>query len=271
MDFTLRKYRQLLLALKQQGYHFVTFVQYCSFRKSVCKEGEPWIIIRHDVDRDPKRSFEMAEVEHELGIQASYYFRVPKQDDLPKHVNRVALLGHEVGYHYEDMDISRGNVEDAYLYFNQNLRFLRQLYSVRTIVMHGAPMSKWDGRELWKHYNYRDLGIMGEPYLDLDFSKVFYITDTGRRWDGYNVAVWDKIPAHQKEWNEKGWTYHKTNDIIRAVQQGSFPQQLMMTVHPQRWSDRWWIWIRELVMQNIKNVIKRLLIFYTRLTSRRKD
>jgi hypothetical protein len=35
-------------------------------------------------------------------------------------------------------------------------------------------------------------GIIGEPYFDVDFSKMLYLTDTGRRWDGGIVSVRDK-------------------------------------------------------------------------------
>ena len=57
------------------------------------------------------------------------------------------------------------------------------LSPVKTICMHGSPLSKWDNRDLWKRYNYRDFGIIAEPYFDLDFDEVFYITDTGRSWN----------------------------------------------------------------------------------------
>jgi len=58
--------------------------------------------------------------------------------------------------------------------------------------MHGSPMSRWDSRLLWKYYDYKDFGITGEPYFDVDFDKVMYLTDTGRRWDGDFVSVRDK-------------------------------------------------------------------------------
>ena len=61
--------------------------------------------------------------------------------------------------------------------------------------MHGSPLSKYDNKLLWKYYNYRDFGIIGEPYFDVDFSKVLYLTDTGRRWNGNRVSIRDKISS----------------------------------------------------------------------------
>ena len=82
--------------------------------------------------------------------------------------------------------------------------------------MHGSPKSKWDSRDLWKHYDYHQLGIDTEPYLDTDFSKVFYLTDTGRRWDGYKVSVRDKIPVFQEQWVEKGWVIRNKEEDKKA-------------------------------------------------------
>ncbi len=62
---------------------------------------------------------------------------------------------------------------------------------------------------MWKRYSYRDFGIIAEPYFDVDFGEVLYLTDTGRRWD-----------------------------------------------------DKPWPWVKELVWQNVKNIIKRY--FYVR-------
>ena len=73
--------------------------------------------------------------------------------------------------------------------FQLNLEKLRKLYPVKTICMHGSPLSKWDNKDLWKKYDYRDYGIIAEPYFDVDFDEVFYLTDTGRRWDGYSVSM----------------------------------------------------------------------------------
>ena len=55
--------------------------------------------------------------------------------------------------------------------------------------MHGSPMSRWDSRLLWKYYDYHDFGIVGEPYFDMNFDEVLYLTDTGRRWDGDSSLV----------------------------------------------------------------------------------
>lgn len=258
MDFTLRQYNLLLDAFKEADYHFVTFRFYCEHKAELSTSR--YVILRHDVDLKAENSLAVAKIEHDLGIVASYYFRVVEQSNKPEIIRSIVELGHEVGYHYEDMTLCDGDVEKAIKHFKEQLTYFHQFYPVKTICMHGSPRSKYDSCDLWKRYDYRDYGLIGEPYFDVDFSKVFYLTDTGRRWDGFNVSVRDKIPVYQDQWVKNGQVYHSTNDIIQAIEMGTLPARLMMTTHPQRWTDNKMQWLKEYVMQSAKNEVKGLMV-----------
>ena len=105
-------------------------------------------------------------------------------------------------------------------------------------------------------YDYKKLVIIGEPYFDIDFSKVLYLTDTGRRWDGEKVSVRDKTVFRKPEsgvspedYRNPGsnfrspvssllspgsilrHTFHSTFDIIKAAEDGKLPDKIMITVH----------------------------------------
>lgn len=252
MDFTLKTYLQLLRSLKKQDFCFQTFVDFIKESK------EKVIILRHDVDLLPLNSLKKAQIEYESGISGTYYFRYMPGSWNENIVTEIAKLGHEIGYHYETMDTSNGDVDKAYDEFCKNLELLRKLVPIKTICMHGSPRSKYDNRDIWKKYDYRKLGIIGEPYFDIDFSKTFYLTDTGRRWDGYKVSVRDKIPVYQERWIEEGLVFKSTQDIINYADK--LPQKIMFVVHPQRWHNHVIPWYKELILQNIKNLIKRRII-----------
>jgi len=69
--------------------------------------------------------------------------------------------------------------------------------------------------------------------------------------------------------NEKiGVRFRSTFDIIRAVEEGRLADKVMITVHPQRWTNNAVLWTRELVWQNAKNVVKGAKI---RRRERRRD
>ena len=101
----------------------------------------------------------------------------------------------------------------------------------------------------------------------MNFDEVFYLTDTGRRWDGWKTSVRDKVPQ-QDLWIKQGLTFHSTQNIIdtfttRSMKNGAkVPSKIMFTMHPQRWSEGGIPWLKELVLQNLKNQLKRAMILY---------
>jgi hypothetical protein len=249
MDFTLKIYKQLLSELQKAAYEFITFEEY-----SEGKRPDRFVILRHDVDLRAGNSVATAKIENSLNVRASYYFRVVPQSNQPNKIKEIVALNHEIGYHYEDMSLFGGDHVKSIKHFEEQLKHFRQFYPVRTICMHGSPTSKYDNRDLWKNNNYRDFGIIGEPYFDIDFNQVFYLTDTGRCWDGDKYSVRDKVASNFQQ------CYHSTQDIINAAKTGSLPPQIMITTHPQRWTDNKLDWLLEFFMQNIKNFVKRILI-----------
>lgn len=259
-DFTLRTYKELLTALQQGGYESLTFEQYCQLIQNKQALPERYVILRHDVDKRPWYSVKTAEAEALAGMRASYYFRIGKESNNPECIKRIAQLGHEIGYHYEDMSLCDGDHDKAYKHFEESLEYFRQFYPVRTCCMHGAPMSKYDSRALWEKYDYHTLQLTGEPYYDVDFREVLYLTDTGRCWDGYNYSLRDKVPAEQERWNKAGWAFHHTEEIIAALHENRLPAAIMFTTHPQRWTDNTCAWLKELLTQNTKNIIKATIV-----------
>ncbi len=365
MDFTLKTYKVLLKVLLKKNYSFFTFQEYIENNLSLITGNSSIIILRHDVDRLPENALKMAQIEKELGIKSTYFFRTIKSVFKPEIIGEIAEMGHEIGYHYENLvavsrqhsafskkkieeirqDIGTGVSQPGFqeqnqndrnekksegseqksgldigsgilglgfgkkkaegrklwaesLYelaiedFEKNLEKLREICPVKTICMHGSPLSKIDNRDLWKVYDYRDYGIIGEPYFDIDFNEVLYLTDTGRRWDGERFNIRDKISFQHSAFScqqtkEVGiWglgfgkrkkvkgkskkltgdssliTHHSlqfrhTQDIIRAAEQGLLPDKIMINIHPQRWTNKPFSWVKELIWQNVKNVIKR--------------
>lgn len=261
IDFTLHTYKKLLVELINSGYQFYTFQDWCE-GKAVGK----FVILRHDVDLKAANSHSTAKIEADLKIRASYYFRIVPQSNVPEIIKAIAQLGHEIGYHYEDLSIKKGNKEQAIAHFEKQLANFRQYYPVKTICMHGSPTSKYDNRDLWKSFSYRDYNIIGEPYFDflnpmaenVDKNKqVMYFTDTGRMWDGDKFNIRDKSMADNKDRITK---IHSTSDLIGWINTKPTAPTIMITTHPQRWTNNVIEWIIEYASQTIKNEIKRLLV-----------
>ncbi len=192
----------------------------------------------------------LARLEKEQGINSSYYFRIVKKSNDPGIIKAIVELGHEVGYHYEDFSIANGNKQIAIEYFKKNLEYFRQFYPVNTICMHGSPLSKWDNRLLWDNYNYKDFGLIGEPYFDVNYDEVLYITDTGRKWNSLGSNIRDKVTS------KCTFNIKSTHHLIQLIKQNKLPNQIIINTHPQRWSNFDFNWIYEFFVQNLKNQIK---------------
>jgi len=297
MDFTLKIYRELLESLLRQGFFFQTFAGF------IKETGDRVVILRHDIDRRPENALVFAEIERDFGIRGTYYFRIVSEAWDEEIIRKVYEMGHEVGYHYEDVEraakklkvqgsrfrvqglrIGSGSEEierriagEAIELFRENLERFRRVVPVKTICAHGSPLSRWDNRILWKYYDYKNFGITGEPYFDIDFSWVLYLTDTGRRWDGKEFNIRDKSfyyeepkvvendPITEQLSASRKHTstfpkFNSTSDIIKNAEAGLLPSKVMMTFHPQRWTDEFIPWAKELVWQNLKNVVKYLIV-----------
>ena len=126
MDFTLKTYHQLLNTLLTQGFIFQPFTAF------IQTPVNQVIILRHDVDRLPCNALKMAKLEYELGILSSYYFRaVPASWD-EDIILEISALGHEIGYHYENLSAHQGDLERAFYDFKATLERLRALAPVKT-------------------------------------------------------------------------------------------------------------------------------------------
>ena len=214
---------------------------------------EHFIILRHDIDRKPKNALKTAIIENKLGIKASYYFRIGKQSNQPEIIKQIAELGHEIGYHYEDLAYAKGDYQKAIKNFKSNLEYFRKFYPVKTMCMHGSPLSKWDNRDLWNKYNYKDYGIIAEPYFDLDFNEIFYITDASRTWNNKKVTLRDKVKSN---FNIKIDTAF---NIMALLKSKKLPDKIMLNTHPRNWSDNSIEWYKILFWQSFKNSIKKHL------------
>jgi len=239
-DFTYQMYNNLCSAILRR-HRTVTVAEYL--------ENLPrnTAIIRHDVDKKPHNALVMAYIEKSLGIRSTYYFRtVPDSFDLSI-IKEIHQLGHEIGFHYEVLDKSKGDANKAIEIFEKELKLFP--FDVQTICMHGNPLTPWVNKDLWKDFDFKKYGITGEAYLSIPFSDLHYFSDTGRSWNGrYSVKDLSDIPDAEIE---KISNTEKLMEFIRK-NQGNY----YIVTHPQRWNDALIPWATELLCQTVKNMGK---------------
>lgn len=245
-DFTLQSYESICRTIVDLKINAVPFHNY--FENEI---AEPLVILRHDVDRFPKMALQMALLENKYGLRSTYYFRNIKSIFKPDIIKRISELGHEIGYHYESLAQSNGNMTKALEIFKDSLNEMRKVCLVSTICMHGSSFSKWDNRDLWKEYDFEDFGVIGEPYLSIDYNKVTYISDSGGSWRDRGQRVRDKLPQMLE--------VDSTEELLRKMKHDNIKQLIILT-HPDRWHSNIIYWGIERFMCRVRNTIKRILL-----------
>ncbi len=223
-DFTLEKYRHLYRCLLDRGYAPVTLSGYLL---QPDPERSRCVILRHDVDLFPSTALRMATLERDLGIQASYYFRYPFTFHPPT-IRSIAALGHEVGYHYEVLTKTRGDLSRAVRLFGEELAAFRAVCPVTTVAAHGGSRSPYDNRDIWNRCRFRDFDLLGEAYLSIP--EFLYFTDTGRTWSPRGT-VRDCIPGGRAVPDH----VRSTGNLMEWIG-ATDEKHLSLNAHPLRWT-----------------------------------
>lgn len=245
-DFTVQKYQELLAAITAQP------IPVYGIRRWLAETPAAGILMRHDVDRKPQNALAIAELEHAMGVAATYYFRITPNAFQPQIIERIAALGHEIGYHYEDLSLAQGDYAKARQLFQDHLALLRELAPITTIAMHGRPLSPYDNRDLWQQYAFTDFGITAEAFLTVDYANVYYITDTGRTWAETKLNLRDQAS------NCLFAAVASTDELIAFVTQ--HPRaKIAIIMHPERWNSSAISWFSQWGKDQAANTIKYLL------------
>lgn len=249
MDFTFQIYEGLIKEFISNNY-IISIIQDYKIKKNKSR----LILLRHDVDRFPEQTLKMAGLEFNLGIKSTYYFRIVPSIFQEKYLNKVISFGHEIGYHYEDLTLCKGDFVKAIDSFERNLERVRKYYPVTTICMHGSPVSPWDNKKIWEKYDYKKFGIIADTSLDIDYNEVFYITDNGFGWNKTNTSVRDKVET------KFNIPIKNTNHLIELIKENKLPNKIMLNAHPDTFFDPGIKWLLNYGFIKSKNIVKWVVV-----------
>jgi hypothetical protein len=172
--FTRHGYRQLITALLAAGYTPTTF--------DSVRPRHRDLIVRHDVDVSLDAALSIAELEHEIGVQATYFVMVSSSfynlfsPDSQRQVARLSELRHRIGLHF---DVSAYRFNSLGDYSDQAARELALLAGIVRdaveIVSFHNPHPELVNRE-------RATGKLAHTYEPRFFSELAYVADSGGAW-----------------------------------------------------------------------------------------
>lgn len=272
LDFTLKKYRELCQIIANSNYLLLTLEEYFSMNN----KPEKFIILRHDIDDEPEYALKMAQLENEMNIKSTYYFRASENIFKQDIIREISSLGHEIGYHYEVMDEASGDYEKAIEIFKQNLEKFKELYNVKTIAQHGSPLlgklnaTSFSGLfsllrniilsekifslhlniDIWKKYDFNDFGIIGEAYISIDFQDICYFSDTGMSWNN-RYRIKDIVDST----SYSSIRISKSDDIFAIIQNQKI-NKIYILIHPDQWRDNYPDWLKWQILKHLRIIGK---------------
>jgi len=257
----LKNYKKDLRHLLTAGYQLVSVNESLNI---IGEKKENIICLRHDVDYSSPATVAMAEIERQLGVKSTYYFRhSTKEKDV---INKLKKMGHEISLHYETLAdmyksdyLLNANINDEkfkLIYIDRmkdEINRFRMDYDVecRTIAAHGAP----ENRLLNTPNNYiffnlqKDCKIKISKYLGIDLEA--YDHQYLGEWDAYLSDVPIEI--------NDGWRYELTpGDIVKR----KISRAIILT-HPNHWKYNFVKRFKKIIkVLIIKNKIKSVKFYY---------
>jgi len=201
--FDLVHYRELLEAAKDGGYDFASFDRHP-------RAGD--VFLRHDIDLSLEAALEMARLEHELGVRATYFLMTTSTFyNLDSHVGlytqrQLRQWGHAVGLHpdYPRAELD-GRFDNVIAWHNPEPEYMHE-----PVV--GA------------------VNVMEEPY----FTQGLYRSESNRHWRegcphdelAAGSFEWLQLLVHPEIWVYDGETMGETMRSMLDAKRGEWLEYL---------------------------------------------
>lgn len=174
MNFTYSDYVMFLLLLKEHGYHFASYLD--------CDNYERSVIIRHDIDNDISKAYQLAAIEYEKQVHSTYFVLITSDFyNVFSHHNRELLktilgLGHSIGLHFDEQCYKGESIDSLKDRILREKSILESAIDspVMTVSMHRPSCEMLEA----------DIRIPGmiNSYSKKYFREYKYLSDSRRRW-----------------------------------------------------------------------------------------
>lgn len=164
--------------------------------------AQRYLLLRHDVDTDPRTAAAMWAIDRELGVESSFFFRLSTL--APELMAEIAGGGGEVSYHYEELSSvakrrglrssadALGSLPEARDDFARNLRMLRRMTGLpmRVVAAHGDFVNRRLG--IGNSVILTDPEFRQEVGVDLEtYDEAFLRLLPSRHIDAPHPRYWD--------------------------------------------------------------------------------
>lgn len=256
--FVYKQWDGLCGKLKEKGFISLSAVSVLNE-----KPDTQFIILKHDVETNPKRALRLAQIENKHSLKGSYYVQAYLLHS-SKHVEtlkNIQELGHEVSYHHDVMDSNKGDMNKAADEFQRNVEiFENNGFPVQTVCQHGNPVIERVGyssnRDFFrdpvvasKYEHITDIMVNFKRQLGKEYR---YISDAGYGWK----IIFDPENNDIVNSDDKDIALGTLDGVVEVIRGAS----LIISTHPHRWySNAVTAKIKDAEFKAIKAVAKGML------------
>ena len=198
-----------------------------------------YVVLKHDVETNVSKAYQLAAIEHKYGHRGSYYVQAYLMHD-EKNIfmlREMQEMGHEISYHYDVMDSSKGDLDKAIKEFSDNKQiFEKNGFVISTVCQHGNPVVERVGytsnRDFFRsdlvrslYPKIRDVMVNLKNDVPTDF---VYFSDAGRVFK----MIYDPLNNDIVNSDDKNITYKNLDELIEAL---DFSKGIIVSTHPHRW------------------------------------
>lgn len=91
--------------------------------------------------------------------------------------------------------------------------------------------------------------MLGELYLDIDYTDIAYINDTGRNWTTGRANRRDHVNSSVPA------DFGSGDELLRYLSERPH-HRLVFQVHPERWTDSWTGYVAQWALDTATNMAK---------------
>ncbi len=226
--------------------------------------GKKYLVLKHDVETDLPKAFEMAKIENKYGQRGSYYIQAyllneQKNIDLLK---KMQKMGHEISYHHDVMDSNNGNIDNAIVEFENNRKkFENNGFSIKTVCQHGNPIVNRVGytsnRDFFRskivqelYPSIADIMVNFKEKYNTDY---IYYSDAGRHF----CYIFDPLNNDIVNSDNKNIKYENLNEVINSFTR---IDNIIISTHPHRWAkSKYEYIIKNCIFKTVRSVAKLLV------------
>ena len=227
-DFSFKHYKEILEIAQKNNYEFINFEEFIERDKNIEKEkflNQKICLLRHDVDYEFHKNYDLAKIEYELGIKSTFFIQFSaweynsRDKDCFKIAKEFIKMGHKIGVHLDLSFYKDITIDKVHIYFEKEKKLLSDILEAEVIDV----FSYHNPHKLKKFILNKETPRVRNTYEPLFFSKIKYLSDSQGWYEGCMCQIFKKskypkiqLLIHSYIWDEIP-EIDFTNDMAKMI------------------------------------------------------